>query len=40
MATPHEKTKRGPDRSSTTKALAYREKIAKIGPADHEITVF
>jgi len=28
--------KRGPDRSSATKMLSFREKIAKIGPADPE----
>jgi len=28
--------KRDPDRSSTHKTLSFGEKIAKIGPADHE----
>jgi len=29
--------KRGPDQSSTPKTLSFREKIAKIGPADLEV---
>jgi len=29
--------KRGPDRSFAPKTLSFREKIVKIGPADHEI---
>ena len=31
--------KRGPDRSSAPKTLSIGEKIAKIGPVDHEIIV-
>jgi len=37
MATSLRYQKRGPDRSSTSKTLSFREKIAKIGPADLDI---
>jgi len=38
MATSLEESKKGPDRSSTNKYLSFGAKIAKIGPADPEIT--
>ena len=37
MATSLEISKRGPDRSSTTKKLSFDAKFAKIGPADLQI---
>ena len=30
---------RGPDRSSAPKTISFGERMAKIGPADHEIVV-
>ena len=39
MATSLEILKKSPDRSSAPKTLSFREKIAKIGPADTETIV-